>query len=89
LAGSAIRASGLVAFKALGTDRGTLLSVTLKFEPSAAPLIKPLARLLGKAPSQRLKSELRRFKQWIETGELATTHGQSTGRRSLLSRRLP
>jgi uncharacterized membrane protein len=87
--GSTLNASGRIAFEALGTDRGTRLSVMLKFEPTAATLIKPLARMLGDVPSQRLKSELRHFKQWIETGEIATTQGQPSGRRSLLSRHLP
>jgi uncharacterized membrane protein len=82
-------ARGGIALKSLGADRGTLLSVRLDFEPTASALAKPIARMLGNSPRQLLMSELRRYKQWVETGEVATTHGQSNGRRSLLSRHLP
>jgi uncharacterized membrane protein len=52
-----------------------------------------VARLLGEEPALQVKEDLRRFKQLIETGEVATTRGQPAGKRSpfgatLLKRRL-
>lgn len=70
-------------------QRGTLLRATVAIQPTAAKLVAPLARMLGKAPDKWLMTQLRRFRQYIETGEIATTQGQPSGRRSLLSRHLP
>ena len=86
---SPMRARGQFELSALPGDRGTLLRATLTLEPAAPKLASVLARLFGSAPEQLLMRELRRFKQFIETGEVATTQGQSSGRRSLISRRLP
>ena len=46
------------------------------------------ARLIGEWPARQLTEELRRFKQLAETGEIATTEGQPSGRRSPLGRLL-
>jgi uncharacterized membrane protein len=69
--------------------RGTLLRASLTLKPTAPSLVAPLARLLGSAPDLWLTRQLRRFRQFVETGEVATTQGQASGRRSLLSRHLP
>ncbi|CAN5804132.1 hypothetical protein BH18ACI4_BH18ACI4_13640 [soil metagenome] len=39
-----------------------------------------LARLFGQAPEQLVTEDLRRLKQIMETGEIATIEGQSSGR---------
>jgi uncharacterized membrane protein len=39
-----------------------------------------IAKLFGEEPEQQLGDDLRRFKQLMETGEIATTEGQSSGR---------
>jgi len=80
---------GQVSFRPLGGDRGTSLQLSLRFEPRPGTVASTLLHMLGDAPEQLLKAELRRFKQWIETGELATTEGQPSGKRSLVSRHLP
>jgi uncharacterized membrane protein len=46
----------------------------------------PIARLLGEEPHLQINEDLRRFKQLIETGEVASTVGQPSGPRSLLGR---
>jgi len=38
-----------------------------------------IAKLFGEEPEQQIGDELRRFKQLMETGEIATTEGQSRG----------
>jgi hypothetical protein len=45
-----------------------------------------VAKLLGHDPNAESRENLRRFKQLIETGEIPTTRGQSSGRRSSLGR---
>jgi uncharacterized membrane protein len=44
------------------------------------------ARLVSTAPEAIVTEDLRRLKQVIETGEVATTRGQPSGARSLLGR---
>jgi hypothetical protein len=39
-----------------------------------------LARLFGQAPEQLAAEDLRRLKQILETGEIATIEGQPSGR---------
>jgi uncharacterized membrane protein len=89
LPGAAIASRGQVILKPLGASHGTSVSLTLELEPAAPSFAAPLARMLGDAPSQVLKTDLRRFKQRLETGETATTRGQPSGRRSLMSQQLP
>jgi uncharacterized membrane protein len=43
-----------------------------------------VAKLFGENPSQQMDGDLRRFKQIIETGEITTTEGQSSGERSAM-----
>ena len=47
-----------------------------------------LARVLGEWPERQLTEELRRFKQLVEAGEIATIEGQPAGKRSPLGRLL-
>jgi uncharacterized membrane protein len=68
---------------------GTEVHVDLWFVPPAAPLLAPILRgaegsrplqRAGLAPSQLLQQELRRLRQLLEAGEIATITGQSSGR---------
>jgi uncharacterized membrane protein len=36
--------------------------------------------LMGQAPQKQILVDLRRLKQWMETGEIAKTEGQPAGR---------
>jgi len=49
--------------------------------PPAGKLGATVAKLFGEAPDQQISDDLRRFKQLMEAGEVATTEGQSSGRR--------
>ena len=79
---SQVSTAGSVHFTPLSADRGTEVSVTLKYDPPAGKLGAWLAWLFGEEPSVQIREDLRRFKQLIETGEIARTTGQSSGRRS-------
>ena len=62
--------------------RGTIVHVTMQYNPPAGSLGAAFAKLLGKEPGLQIKEDLRRFKQIMETGEIPTIEGQPSGRRS-------
>jgi uncharacterized membrane protein len=39
-----------------------------------------VAKLFGEEPEQQIQEDLRRFKQIMEAGEVASTEGQPSGR---------
>ena len=80
LEGSDIQNAGSVSFKELSHDRGTELTVVLTYEPPLGQVGATLARLMGEEPAGQLQDDLRRFKQLMETGEIATVDGQTSGR---------
>ena len=56
----------------------------VKYERGAGKAGALFAKLFGEEPTQQVQDELRRFKQIIETGEITTTEGQSSGERSAM-----
>lgn len=79
---------GEVSFTPAPGGRGTEVRVTMTYRPPAGSLGRFFATLLGQDPVQRLQADLRRLKQLIETGEIVTTQGQTSGRRGLTDRAL-
>jgi uncharacterized membrane protein len=77
--GSEVDTAGSVHFHVLPNGRGTEVRVVLKYDGHAAQLAAPIARLLGVSPRQQIRDDLRRFKQVMEAGELATIEGQPRG----------
>ena len=47
----------------------------LQYDPPAGKLGATVAWLLGQEPSQTIREDLRRFKQLMETGEIADHRG--------------
>ncbi|HJS90787.1 MAG TPA: SRPBCC family protein [Steroidobacteraceae bacterium] len=78
--------AGSVRFETAPGGRGTIVRVSLHYSPLGGTLGAGLVKLLGHDPQSRIREDLRRFKQVMETGEIATTRGQPTGRRSLFGR---
>jgi uncharacterized membrane protein len=72
--------AGSVRFRPAAGGRGTEMTVELNYEPPAGRLGITLARLLGEEPGQQVESDLRKFKQLMEAGEIATVEGQTSGR---------
>jgi uncharacterized membrane protein len=62
---------------------GTEVKVELEYEPPAGKLGAVVARFLGEEPEVQIDDDLRRFKQLMEAGEVATTEGQPAGRKAL------
>lgn len=88
LEGSRLTHAGAVWFEPAIGGRGTLVRVVMHYQPRAGWAGAGLARLIGRDPSSEVREDLRRFKQLIETGEIPTTRGQSSGRRSFVGRRI-
>jgi uncharacterized membrane protein len=70
---------GSVYFKAAPGGRGTEVKVKLEYYPPGGLPGVAVAKLLNRITAEQIKEDLRRFKQIIETGEAATTEGQTRG----------
>ena len=70
LADATVPNSGSVRFKEAPGDRGTEVLVELRYEPPGGKVGALIAKLFGEEPEQQVKSDLRRFKQVMETGEI-------------------
>jgi uncharacterized membrane protein len=72
--------AGSVRFQKGPEGHGTYVRVTVNYNPPAGFIGSALAQLLGAEPSQLIKEDLRRLKQLLEAGEIATVVGQTSGR---------
>jgi uncharacterized membrane protein len=72
--------SGFVRFQAAPPGRGTEVKVLLEYNPPGGAVTAAIAKLFGEEPEQQLGDDLRRLKQVMEAGEIATTEGQPSGR---------
>ena len=79
LEGADVVNAGSVHFTPLGV-RGTEVKVVLNYNLPGGKLSALLAKLFGSEPGQMIADDLRRLKQILETGEAATTEGQTSGR---------
>lgn len=75
-----VRHTGEVDFEEMPAGRGTAVRMRLHFQPSGGAIGAKIAGLFDGAVETRLRSDLGRFKQLIETGEIATTDGQPAAR---------
>lgn len=71
---------GHVRFESPSDGHGSIVEVSLDYRPPAGVLGAAVAYAFGRAPSQQVHEDLRRFKQLMETGETATNTGQPRGR---------
>ena len=78
--GSTVATAGSVRFT--GDNRGTHVRVRLQYSPPAGRAGAAVAWLLGEEPHAQVREDLRRVKQLLEAGEIATTEGQPVGRRA-------
>jgi uncharacterized membrane protein len=68
---SVIETAGYVRFEPAAGDRGTLVRVALEYKLPAGKVGAVVASLFGKRPGAHVEDMLRRFKQLMETGEVA------------------
>jgi uncharacterized membrane protein len=80
LPGSMIESMGRVEFMDAPGRRGTIVRVSMQYNPPAGSLGAVFAKLFGEEPNVQINEDLHHFKQLMETGEVATVQGQPTGR---------
>lgn len=83
---SQVTHEGVVSFEPATAERGTVVRIEMLYRPPAGKVGMRIAQLLGEEPALQIDDDLRRLKQLLETGEVATTLGQPTGKRSLFGR---
>jgi len=81
VADAQVENSGFVRFQAAPPGRGTEVKVVLEYSVPGGALTAAIASVFGENPEQQIGDDLRRFKMLMETGEIATTEGQSCGQR--------
>lgn len=74
--GSTVENGGAVRFEKAPGDRGTEIHATIRYEPPGGVIGEAAAGLFKKVTQEQIKEDIRRFKQILEAGEIATTEGQ-------------
>jgi uncharacterized membrane protein len=69
--GADVPNSGRIEFRDAGM-RGTVVTATIAYDPPAGVIGKVMAKLFQREPAIQARRDLRRFKQLMETGEIAT-----------------
>lgn len=69
--GEDVANSGRIEFLDAGA-RGTVVTATIMYDPPAGIVGKLLAKMFQREPAIQARRDLRRFKQLMETGEIAT-----------------
>jgi uncharacterized membrane protein len=70
--GADIPNSGKIVFADAGA-RGTIVTATIAYDPPGGAIGKVIAKLFQREPAIQARRDLRRFKQLMETGEVATS----------------
>ena len=79
LEGSEVETSGTVSFEPAVGGRGTIVHVQLDYNPPGGALGALFAKLMGEDPDGQMQTDLRRFKQIVELGEIVVSDGTLTG----------
>jgi len=69
--GADVPNSGRVEFREAGA-RGTVVEATILYDPPAGIIGKVIAKMFQREPNMQARQDLKRFKQLMETGEVAT-----------------
>ncbi|MET0365355.1 MAG: SRPBCC family protein [Sphingobium sp.] len=70
--GADVPNSGRITFADAPGGRGTWVTATILYDPPAGIVGKVIAKLFQREPAIQARRDLRRFKQLMETGEIAT-----------------
>jgi uncharacterized membrane protein len=79
LEGADVYNRGSVRFEQAAGGRGSIVHVEIDYDPPGGKLGAAVAKLFGEDPEQQVGSDLRRFKQVIETGEVVVSEGTVRG----------
>ena len=80
LPGSMVESMGRVEFLDAPAGRGTIVRISMEYNPPAGSLGAAFAKLLREEPAMQIKDDLRHFKQMMEAGEIPTVEAQPSGR---------
>jgi uncharacterized membrane protein len=69
--GTDVANSGRIEFRDAG-PRGTVVTATIAYDPPGGVVGKLIAKMFQREPAIQARRDLRRFKQLMETGEIAT-----------------
>ncbi len=77
--------SGRIDFRDAPGGRGTQVTATIAYDPPAGAVGKLVAKLFQREPKIQARRDLRRFKQFMETGEIATSriNADASGEKSV------
>lgn len=70
--GADVPNSGRIDFRDAPGGRGTVVSATILYDPPAGFIGKVIAKMFQREPAIQARRDLRRFKQLMEAGEIAT-----------------
>lgn len=79
--GADVRNSGRVEFLDAAPGRGTMVRATIAYDPPAGTIGQWLAKWFQREPNLQVRRDLRRLKQFMETGEI-TSSASPSGRKS-------
>lgn len=79
--GADIVNAGRVEFLDAAPGRGTMVRATITYDPPGGVVGEWIAKLLQREPNVQARGDLRRFKQFMETGEV-TSSASPSGRKS-------
>ena len=79
--GADIASSGRVEFLDAAPGRGTMVRATFAYDPPAGGLGEWIAKIFQREPNVQARRDLRRLKQFLETGEVTSSAGPSGPRR--------
>jgi uncharacterized membrane protein len=82
LDGASVDNAGSVQFRPAPGDQGTEVHLALRYSLPGGALSSAVAKLFGEEPTQQISDDLRRFKQIVETGEIARSDGSPLGSRT-------
>jgi uncharacterized membrane protein len=74
---SEIKTTGRAEFFDAGPGRGTMVRLTLRYDPPGGIIGKGIAKLFQREPHIQARRDLRRFKQLMENGEIVTNASPS------------
>jgi uncharacterized membrane protein len=71
--GADVPNSGRIEFRDAQGGRGTVVTATIVYDPPAGVVGQLIAKMFQREPAIQARRDLRRFKQLMETGEIATS----------------
>jgi uncharacterized membrane protein len=72
LEGSDVESGGSVRFEPAGDGKGTIVRVSLQYNPPAGSFGAAVAKLFGEDPRKTVQEDLLRLKELLETGNVST-----------------